>query len=82
MSRLVLQEGVAPLEIALWRCVIGTVLFAVHVAASRSARWSVARGDLPGIAAFGVVGIATLYGALSLAVDAGGAALAVVLLYT
>ncbi len=82
MSRLVLQEGVAPLEIALWRCVIGTALFAVHVAASRSARWSVAREDLPGIAAFGVVGIATLYGALSLAVDAGGAALAVVLLYT
>jgi DME family drug/metabolite transporter len=81
VSRLVLREGVAPLEIALWRCVIGTALFALHVAASRSARWSVARGDLPGIAAFGVVGIATLYGALSLAVE-GGAALAVVLLYT
>ena len=90
VSRLVLREGIAPLEIAVWRCVIGTVLFAAHIAIGafrsppgpRSSGWTISRTDLPGIAAFGVVGIATLYGALSLAVDAGGAALAVVLLYT
>lgn len=91
VSRLVLREGIAPLEIAFWRAVIAWVLFAAHVlittrgarsAAERNTGWSVARRDLGGIAAFGVIGVAMLYAALPLAIQAGGAALAVVLLYT
>lgn len=80
VARLVLREGIAPLEIAMWRAVIAWVLFAAHAVVRGTG--TIARADLGGIAAFGVVGIAGLYGALPLAIQAGGAALAVVLLYT
>ena len=75
-----LRAGVGPLEIALWRALIGAVLFGAHAAAS--GRWRVARRDLPALAAFGVVGVSLFYGAYMLAVQTGGAALASVLLYT
>ena len=81
VSRLILQEGVAPLEIGFWRAVIAWVLFVAHAAALRGSL-IIARRDLAGIVAFGIIGIAALYGALPLAIQAGGAALAVVLLYT
>ncbi len=82
VARLAFREGVTPLEVAFWRCVIAWALFAVHVAVVSRRAPVIARRDAPGIVAFGLVGIAALYAALPLAVQAGGAALAVILLYT
>jgi DME family drug/metabolite transporter len=83
VSRLLLREGVTPLEMAFWRGVVAWLLFVTHALVQRrSQSIAVARRDLPGIAAFGVVAVAVLYAAFPLAVEAGGAAFAVVLLYT
>lgn len=72
--------GVAPLEVAFWRALLGGGLFALHATLTRSA---LPRGrDLAVTAAFGVAGVSVFYGAYQLAVRAGGASLASVLLYT
>lgn len=73
-------EGVAPLEIAFWRALGGGTLFAAHALVIR-APWPRGR-DLTGTLAFGVVGVSLFYGSYQLAVRAGGASLAAVLLYT
>ena len=75
-----LREGMAPLEIAFWRAAIAAVLYAAHAVARGS--WRIARGDVPVVAGFGLVGVSLFYGAYMLAVQTGGAALASVLLYT
>lgn len=80
VARLAFAEGVAPLEVAFWRAALASVLFAVHAAVARPR--PVARRDLPGVAAFGAIGIALFFASYQLAVEAGGAALAAVLLYT
>lgn len=80
VSRIALQEGIAPLEIAFWRAGIAAVFFGVHAGLRRRVR--VSRRDLPAVAGFGIVGVAFLYGAYFMAVREGGAALAAVLLYT
>jgi DME family drug/metabolite transporter len=92
VARVALRDGVSPLEIAFWRTVIAGVLFAAHVAITRWARSptsdgglsppGITRADLPAILLFAVTGVAALYAFLPLAVEAGGATLAVVLLYT
>ena len=92
VARVALRDGVAPLEIAFWRTVIAGVLFAAHVALVRwrrsvargdaRARLTIARADLPVLLLFALTAVAALYAFLPLAVEAGGATLAVVLLYT
>lgn len=77
---LALREGVAPLEIAFWRAAIAGLLYMVH--ALTSGRWRLALRDVPAIAAFGLIGVSLFYSSYLLAVEAGGAALAAVLLYT
>ncbi|EYB68500.1 hypothetical protein DEIPH_ctg021orf0002 [Deinococcus phoenicis] len=74
------SAGVGPLEVAFWRAVLAGGLFALHAAATRA---TFPRGrDLLMTAAFGVVGVSVFYGTYQLAVRAGGASLASVLLYT
>jgi drug/metabolite transporter, DME family len=80
VSRIALAEGITPLELAFWRSALGTVLFGAHAAAAGRVR--VARRDLPVVAGFGLVGVALFFGAYFRAIEAGGAALAAVLLYT
>lgn len=78
-----LDEGIAPLEIAFWRAVIGGAGFVVHGRLVREAArepLSVARA-VP-LIALGVVGVGVFYAAVPLAVEAGGISIAVVLLYT
>jgi drug/metabolite transporter, DME family len=87
ISRILLAADVHPVEMAVWRGSVAWLLFVAHVAIGprrpgAGARWRVDTRDLPGLAAFGVIGIAALYVALPLAVREGGAALASVLLYT
>jgi len=89
VARVALREGVAPLEIAFWRAVVGGLLFAGHVAVMRayaSDSLSLARivrgRDGLAAAAFGLIGVSLFYAAYQLAIERGGAALASVLLYT
>lgn len=87
VARVALRDGVAPLEIAFWRAVLGGVLFATHAVVMRirdpgnPAR--VVRGrNLGVVLGFGLVGVSLFYSAYQLAIERGGAALASVLLYT
>lgn len=80
LSRKLGARGVTPLEIAFFRALIGSALFAAHAVAIRA---TLPRGrDLAFTVLFGLVGISLLYGALQVSIDAGGIGLAVVLLYT
>jgi drug/metabolite transporter, DME family len=80
VTRIALHEGVGATEVAFWRAVLGAALFGVHALAIGRVR--IARRDLPSVAAFGVFGVAGLLASFSWAVEAGGAALAAILLYT
>ncbi|WP_369409516.1 DMT family transporter [Deinococcus arboris] len=72
--------GVGPLEVAFWRALLAGGLFTLH-AGLTGARWPRGR-DLLVTVGFGVAGVSVFYGAYQLAVQAGGASLASVLLYT
>ncbi len=80
LGRAAQAEGVAPLEVAFWRALGGGGLFAMH-ALIAGAAWPRGR-VLAGTVAFGFVGVSVFYGSYQLAVRAGGASLAAVLLYT
>lgn len=72
--------GVGALEVAFWRAALGGGLFVLHAALTRS---PLPRGrDLLVTVGFGLVGVSVFYAAYQLAVQAGGASLASVLLYT
>jgi DME family drug/metabolite transporter len=79
-SRLILQSGVEPLELSFWRATIGGSLFALQ--ALRIGKVRVDRGDYSALAGFAVIGVSLFYLSYLLAVRAGGAALAAILLYT
>jgi len=80
-SRAVLDEGVAPLEVAFWRALFAGGAFVVH-AASVGRLQVRSGGDLASLAAFALVGVTLFYSALVMAIDTGGISLAFVLLYT
>lgn len=80
VTRVALQDGAGAVEVAFWRALLAAGLFAVHAAAIRKVKLE--RRDIPAVAAFGVVGVAGLMASYSRAVEAGGAALAAILLYT
>lgn len=84
VARWALAAGIEPLEIAFWRAVIGGACFVGHAVWLRAHRGAVAieRRHLPVMVLFGVIGVALFYSAYQFAVEAGGAALASVLLYT
>lgn len=80
LSKFAFLAGMPPLEVAFWRTTMAWALYGAH--AVHIGRTRVALADLPWLAGFGVAGIAGLFGSYVLAVEAGGAALASVLLYT
>jgi drug/metabolite transporter, DME family len=80
VARFPMAEGVQPLEIAFWRASLAGALYLLH--SRLRGRSSIGVRDLIPIIAFGVFGVAFFFGAYLLAVEAGGAALASVLLYT
>mgnify|MGYP001378596837 CR=1 FL=1 len=84
VARWALEAGVEPLEVAFWRAVIGGVCFVGHAVWLRTRRGAVGvkRRHWPVMAAFGLLGVSLFYSAYQFAVEAGGAALASVLLYT
>jgi DME family drug/metabolite transporter len=80
VARLAFDEGVAPMEVAFWRATIAGGVFLTHAAIVRPG--GIARSDVPGVVGFGVVGVSVFFASYQFAVEAGGAALASVLLYT
>ncbi|HEX8391575.1 MAG TPA: EamA family transporter [Longimicrobium sp.] len=80
VTRIALAEGLTPLEIAFWRGIMAGGLFAATAVVIR--RPWLQKRDVPMIIAFGMTGVAGLLASYSLAVSAGGAALAAILLYT
>lgn len=80
VTRIALGEGMGPVEVAFWRALLAGGLFAVHAAVI--GKMKLERRDLPAVVAFGVLGVAGLMASFSRSVQAGGAALAAILLYT
>jgi DME family drug/metabolite transporter len=80
LSKLSFAAGMDTVEVAFWRTTLAWFFFAGQAVYNRETR--IAPRDLPAVAGFGVAGIAGLFGAYVVAVEAGGAALASVLLYT
>lgn len=79
-SKLAFSAGLTPLEVAFWRAALGWIFFASHALIIR--RIAVKLKDLPMLFFFGLWGVSLFYGVYLFAVQAGGAALAAVLLYT
>ncbi len=80
LSKLSFAAGMDTVEVAFWRTTLAWFLFAAQAVKNRETR--LAWRDVPAVAGFGVAGIAGLFGTYVVAVSAGGAALASVLLYT
>lgn len=82
-ARLAFSQGVAPLEVAFWRCVLGFVPFTLQaVLSSRMQDLRLAPQDFWPMLAFALLCVAGFYGVYQMAIQAGGAALACVLMYT
>ncbi|WP_462327020.1 DMT family transporter [Desulfobaculum sp.] len=80
LAKYAFSYGVQPLEIAFWRCAIPFVPFAFQALRGRSLR--IDRGDRMAVLSFGLICVAAFYGVYQLAIEAGGAAMACVLMYT
>ncbi|EPR39360.1 protein of unknown function DUF6 transmembrane [Desulfovibrio sp. X2] len=80
VAKIALAAGMPPLEVAFWRTASGWLFFALQ--ALFAGQYRVAGRDMPLVLAFGLFGVAGLFGTYVLAVRDGGAALASVLLYT
>jgi DME family drug/metabolite transporter len=79
-AKIAFQEGISPLEVAFWRAVLAWGIFSAHALVTRQV--GMAAKDLPALTAFGVTGVALFYAVYPMAIQQGGVALAVVLLYT
>lgn len=79
-SKLAFSEGLAPMEVAFWRALLGWGFFGVHAASTKSLRLN--PRDIPMVVLFALTGITLFYGSYQLTILGGGAALASVLLYT
>ena len=71
--------GLPPLALAFWRALLAAVLFALI---ARTALLRIRGGDMIGVLAFGIIGIAVMYAAFFQSVRYNGAPLAAILLYT
>lgn len=80
LAKIAMAEGMRPLEVAFFRVCLGWLLFGGE--ALWRGKTALSRRDMPVVLLFGVVGVAGLFGTYVKAVQAGGAALASVLLYT
>ncbi len=80
VAKYAFAAGVAPVQVAFFRALIGGAFFLLHAILRRRLRLD--RRALWPILLFGAVGVAGFYTSYQLAVAYGGAALASVLLYT
>ncbi len=82
-AKLAFSQGVQPLEVAFWRCVLGFAPFTLQALLhpDRAGLRLHSRDRLP-ILVFALLCVAGFYAVYQLAIQAGGAALASVLMYT
>ena len=80
VSRLAFQEGLAPMEVAFFRALLAWVPFAIQALCNRQI--ALRLRDILRFIPFGLVGITLFYTSYQLSIEANGAALASVLLYT
>jgi DME family drug/metabolite transporter len=82
-AKLAFSQGVQPLEVAFWRCVLGFAPFTIQALLhpDRSSL-RLARRDRGPMLAFALLCVAGFYAVYQLAIQSGGAALACVLMYT
>jgi len=82
-AKLAFSQGVPPLEVAFWRCVLAFAPFTIQALLHPDrAGLRLAPRDRGPMLAFAVLCVAGFYGVYQLAIQAGGAALASVLMYT
>jgi drug/metabolite transporter (DMT)-like permease len=79
-SRLAFSEGLQPMAVAFRRAALTWGFSGIHAAATHALRLDLR--DLPMVALFTVTGVTAFYGTYQMAIRAGGAARASVLLYT
>ncbi|WP_084448445.1 DMT family transporter [Desulfovibrio inopinatus] len=80
LSKYAFSQGMGTVDVGFWRTTLAFVMYAVHACVIKEVR--IYKADIPIIFAFGICGIAGLFGFYVVAVREGGAALASVLLYT
>ncbi len=80
LSKHAFAQGMDTVDVGFWRTTLACIMYAVHAICIKEVR--IKKTDLPVVFAFGVCGIAGLFGFYVVAVREGGAALASVLLYT
>lgn len=80
ISRFAFSEGMQPMEVAFWRGLLAALFFGTH--AWIKGEVSIQTRHIPLVAAFALIGVSMFYVSYLSAVNAGGAALASVLLYT
>ena len=80
LSRLCFSAGLEPLEVAFWRALLGGICFACCAGWHHELRVPIRHGLA--FALFGLVGVSLFFGSFLLAVQEGGVALSVILMYT
>lgn len=80
VARVPLSHGISPLEVAFWRAFFGALFFVVHGLACGLYHVKLKDGLI--LSGFGIFGVAMLFAVMQVAIQRGGVALAVILLYT
>ncbi len=81
LSKIAMEAGLSPMDVAFWRAFIGGAFLFLHAAAIKQAKVHSVK-DFCFFCIFGLCSIATFFLVYQYAVKEGGAALASVLLYT
>ena len=79
-SKICMEEGLAPLEVAFWRALLGGVCFFAQTGICGGARIPLKHALF--FCAFGVLSISVFFSSLQISIQLSGAATAMVLLYT
>ena len=79
-SKICMEEGLAPLEVAFWRALLGGICFFAQTGICGGARIPVKHALF--FCLFGVLSISVFLSSLQISIQLSGAAMAMVLLYT
>lgn len=79
-SKICMEEGLAPLEVAFWRALLGGICFFAQTGICGGARIPVKHALF--FCLFGVLSISVFFSSLQISIQLSGAAMAMVLLYT
>lgn len=80
LGRVPAGHGISAMEVAFWRALVGFLMFATHAFFTRQYRVRLVDGVI--LCGFGVVGVGVFFTVCQMAIERGGVALSVILLYT